>query len=122
MRRSRWLPAVLVVALASSVLVACSGSTHAARRETDAQLATDAYVWGYPLVVTERTLQSLARLAPVNRLTFQPARSNVSTRTVVAPNTDTLYAVAPLDLRSEPYVLTLPSITDRYYVFQFISA
>lgn len=122
MKRSRRVPAVLVVALASSLLAACSGSTHAARRQTDAQLATDAYVWGYPLVVTERTLQSLARLAPVNRLTFQPARSNVSTRTVVAPNTDTLYAVAPLDLRGEPYVLTLPAITDRYYVFQFLSA
>jgi len=72
--------------------------------------------------VTERTLQSLALLAPENRLTFQPARSGITTRTIVAPNTDTLYGVAPLDLRSEPYVLTLPAIHDRYYSFQFISA
>lgn len=110
------------------LLVSCTSSkssTSAPKptaHETDAQLATDAYVWGFPLVVTERTLQSLARLAPVDGLTFQPARSNVSTRTVVAPNTDTLYAVAPLDLRGEPYVLTVPQITDRYYVFQFLSA
>ena len=73
-------------------------------------------------MVTERTLQSLARLAPENRLTFQPARSGITTRTIVAPNTDTLYGVAPLDLRAEPYVLTLPAIHDRYYSFQLISA
>jgi len=92
------------------------------RRATDAERAADAYVWGFPLVVTERTLQSLARLAPENRLTFQPARSGITTRTIVAPNTDTLYGVAPLDLRGEPYVLTVPAIHDRYYSFQFISA
>jgi hypothetical protein len=91
-------------------------------QQSDAQEAADAYVWGLPLVVTERTLQSLAARLPENHLTFQPALSNVTTRTIVSPNTDTLYAVAPLDLRGEPYVLTLPAIHDRYYSFQFISA
>jgi hypothetical protein len=90
--------------------------------ESDAQLAADAYVLGYPLVVSERTLQSLAERVPENHLSFQPALSNVSSRTIVAPNADTLYAVAPLDLRSEPYVLTLPAIHSRYYSFQLLSA
>ena len=90
--------------------------------QSGAQQAADAYVWGLPLVITERTLQSLAARVPENHLTFQPALSNVTTRTVVSPNTDTLYAVAPLDLRGEPYVLTLPAIHDRYYSFQLISA
>ena len=97
-------------------------TTRPAAPESDAQLAADAYVWGYPLVVTERTLQSLAALVPANRLTFQRMLSGVTSRTIVAPNADTLYAVAPLDLRSEPYVLTLPAIHDRYYSFQLISA
>jgi len=56
--------------------------------KSEAALAADAFVWGYPLVVTERTLQSLARLTPVNQLTFQATRSDVTTRSVVAPNTD----------------------------------
>jgi len=99
-----------------------STSPNAEPAESAAQLAADAYVWGYPLVVTERTLQSLARLVPENRLTFQPALTNVSSRTIVSPNADTLYAVAPLDLRSEPYVLTLPAIHSRYYSFQLLSA
>jgi hypothetical protein len=97
-------------------------TTSSTARESDTQLATDAYVWGYPLVVTERTLQSLAALVPENHLTMQPARSGLNSRTIVAPNTDTLYAVAPLDLRGEPYVLTVPAIHDRYYSFQLISA
>lgn len=89
---------------------------------TDTERAADAFVWGYPLVVTERVLQSLAPLTPVNHLTFQPTRSDASTRIVVAPNTDTLYAVGPLDLRGGPYALTLPAIRDRYYSFQLLSA
>jgi hypothetical protein len=97
-------------------------ATRPVRAESDAARAADAFVWGYPLVVTERTLQSLARLAPVNRLTFQPSRSDATTRVVVAPNTDTLYAVAPLDLRGGPFALTLPAIRDRYYSFQLLSA
>jgi hypothetical protein len=90
--------------------------------KTAAERAADAYVWGYPLVVTERTFKLLAQRVPVNRLLFQPAVSTVSSRSIVAPNVDTLYGVAPLDLRGEPYVLTVPAIHDRYYSFQFISA
>ena len=98
------------------------GAGRSAQPESDAQQAADAYVWGYPLVASERTLQSLAQLAPENHLSFQRALSNVRSRTIVSPNDDTLYAVAPLDLRSEPYVLTLPAIHARYYSFQLLSA
>lgn len=114
--------ALLFVATACSSAAGATDRDRSHHRESATARAADAYVWGYPLVVTERTLQSLSQLAPENHLTFQAARSNAGTRTVVAPNTDTLYAVAPLDLRGEPYVLTLPAIHDRYYAFQFISA
>ena len=36
---------------------------------------------------------------------------------VVAPNVDTLYSVAVLDLRRGPEVLTVPEIHDRYYAY-----
>src|SRR5690348_15792817 len=58
--------------------------------KTPAQLAADAYVWGYPLVVTERTLQLLALRSPVNHLSFQNALATAASRSVVAPNADTL--------------------------------
>jgi hypothetical protein len=81
-----------------------------------------AYVWGYPLVVTRRTLQTFAGLIGVNQLYNQTSPSTASTRLVVSPNVDTLYSVAVLDLRSEPVVLTVPDVTDRYWTYQFIDA
>jgi hypothetical protein len=41
---------------------------------------------------------------------------------VVAPNTDTLYAIAVVDLRGGPLLLDLPAIEDRYHTFQIMDA
>ena len=87
---------------------------------TDVELAAEAYVAGYPLVVSMRTLQRLGGLLGVNHLFWQPALSGPDSRTVVAPNRDTLYSIAVLDLRSEPVALTVPEITDRYFTYQFL--
>ncbi len=47
---------------------------------------------------------------------FTPANHDV-----VTPNNDTPYSWAWLDLRAEPYVLTVPAVPkDRYYVVQWI--
>jgi len=39
---------------------------------------------------------------------------------VTAPNADTLYTTAFLNLKEEPYVLTLPDAHDRYYLFPML--
>jgi hypothetical protein len=91
--------------------------------ETDlAALAADGFVFGYPLVVTERTMQTFAPVTGINQPFTQKARSNASSRIVVAPNADTLYAIGVLDLRSGPLLLTLPDILDRYHTFQLLDA
>lgn len=37
------------------------------------------------------------------------------------PNNDTLYSTVILDLRAEPFVLSVPAVPeDRYYSFQLI--
>jgi hypothetical protein len=87
-----------------------------------ASLASDAFVWGYPLVVTQRTLQTFAALIQTNNLVNQAALTSASTRLIVAPNQDTLYSVAVVDLRSEPQVLTVPDVHDRYWTYQFLDA
>jgi len=89
---------------------------------TDAELASQTYVAGYPLVVSVRTLQRLGGLVGVNRLFWQNALAGPQSRTIVAPNRDTLYSIAVLDLRAEPMVLTLPEVTDRYFTYQFLDA
>jgi hypothetical protein len=85
-------------------------------------LATDGFVFGYPLVVTERTMQTFAPVTGINTPFTQKARSNATSRIVVAPNADTLYAIGVLDLRSGPLLLTLPDILDRYHTFQLLDA
>lgn len=84
-------------------------------------IAADAYVWGLPLVVTMRTMQTLGPVIGVNHLYAQQQLSDASSRSVVAPNVDTLYDVTVLDLRNGPIVLTVPEIRDRYYTFQFMA-
>lgn len=85
-------------------------------------LAVEGYLLGYPLVVTTRTLQTFGAALGVNRPFTQQAISDASSRVVVAPNTDTLYAIAVLDLRSGPLLLTVPDIPDRYHTFQLLDA
>src|SRR5260370_41272121 len=88
--------------------------------ESNEDLAAEAFVWCYPLVVSQRTMQTLGGLVGVNTLFNQLMLSNASTRLVVSPNQDTLYSVAVLDLRSEPMVLTVPDVSDRYWTYQFL--
>ncbi len=38
---------------------------------------------------------------------------------MISPNADTPYSFALLDLRAGPLVLTVPEVTERYYVMQF---
>lgn len=121
------LPIALIFAVAtlsgcseSGTGAAPSSGTPADAGTEPATLAADAFVWGYPLVVTERTLQTFAGLIKTNNLFNQAALSDASTRLIVAPNQDTLYSVAVLDLRSEPFVLTVPDVHERYWTYQFL--
>lgn len=43
-------------------------------------------------------------------------------RDVTAPNADTLYTVAWIDVSREPWVLSLPDAHDRYYLFPMLDA
>lgn len=88
---------------------------------SDEELATEAYVAGYPMVVSIRTMQRLGGLLGTNNLFWQTELAGPESRIIVAPNRDTLYSVAVLDLRAGPLVLTLPEVTDRYYTYQLLS-
>ena len=143
-RRPWWRPVATATVLAAVVAtVACSGGSGAGDRGEgdrgdggaggtptteevsdmdDLELATTAYVAGYPLVVTARTLQRLGGLIGVNQLFWQTTLSGPESRVIVAPNRDTLYSIAVLDLRAGPMVLTLPEVTDRYYTYQLLDA
>jgi hypothetical protein len=59
---------------------------------------------------------------PWNTINFGRTLANANFTNVVSPNDDTLYGSAWLNLASEPIVLEVPSISDRYYTFQLMDA
>jgi hypothetical protein len=90
--------------------------------------AQQAYVYGFPMVDFYRIMYGYfidakgpAYKTPFNTLfntdnVYTPADTTVQT-----PNSDTPYSFVGLDLRAEPYVLTMPPIAqNRYYSIQFI--
>lgn len=91
--------------------------------------ATQAYIYGYPLVYN---LEEIAKLpagdstifgTPVPWNHFGPVRHLLDPAAeFVSPNNDTLYLIAPLDLSTGPLVLHVPDTHDRYYVLQFVDA
>ena len=132
--RARRATALLVAALLAIGAAACSGdddgggpaggrdTTDEGTPMTDVDRLAEAYVAGEPLLTTMRTLQRFGGLIGVNRLFWQQNLTGPSNRIVVAPNRDTLYSIAVLDLRSGPMALTLPEVTDRYFTYQFLDA
>jgi hypothetical protein len=93
-------------------------------------LAIRAYVWGHALVLATRLRERFTspldpfapRLpasagAPLNNLGHQRRLAD-PTLPGIAPNVDTLYSLAALDLDSGPFVLETPDFGSRYYTFQ----
>jgi hypothetical protein len=91
------------------------------------QIAEDAYIYGYSLVTTDVTRVQMSNVpktegglrAPMNQFANVPRYPPADYRGVSAPNADTLYSVAWLDL-SEPQVFSHPDMGDRFYLFEIV--
>jgi hypothetical protein len=93
----------------------------------DFWLATDAYIFGYPLVTMEMTRRVVTNVAkpegtraPMGHLIKLREYPNASFRDVTAPNADTLYTTSFIDVAKEPWVLSIPDMKDRYYLFPML--
>jgi hypothetical protein len=92
------------------------------------QIAEDAYVYGYSLITTEVTRVQGTNIAkaepnklgaPMNQFANVPRYPPANYRGVSAPNADTLYSLAWLDL-SEPMVFSHPDMGNRFYLFEMV--
>lgn len=86
-------------------------------------LATDAYIYGYPLVTMEMTRRVITNVpavegtrGPMGQFIKLRQYPDSSFRDVTAPNADTLYTTAWIDVGKEPWVLSIPDMKDRYFL------
>lgn len=131
-RRPSWLGRAIAAALiAGSALLALVPAASASQADYDKgyELGIDAYKYGLPIVTMNKTYKNQTSVTvsngrgfgPVNQ--FNPVRqfTDPTDRSVVAPNWDTLYNIAWLNLKKEPQVIHVPKIKDRYYVFPLLT-
>ena len=89
-----------------------------------AEIATDAYVYGYSLITTEVTRVQMSNVpkvegftGPMGQFINVPRYPPADYRGVSAPNADTLYSVTWIDL-AQPQVFSHPDMGNRYYLFE----
>jgi len=118
--------ACLLAALASASVRAQSTTTAISEAEARA-IATDAYLYFYPLVTMELTRKQLVNTpssagmgGPMNSFDNIPTFPTADMRTVVRPNFDTLYSSAWVDLTREPMVISAPNTNGRYYLLPML--
>lgn len=86
--------------------------------------ATEAYVWGYPLVVMHRTRALHASRTGLGVLEHVAELATAANRTVVAPNNDTLYSSGWFDLSAGDLVIEVPPMDHpgRYWSVMVLDA
>ena len=115
--------ATMIISLASCTQKEVQLTTEEAR-----QIAKEAYIYGFPMIVNYKTMYMYAidENSPefkgrFNEMSCEARLFTPEDKAVVTPNSDTPYCMFWVDLRKEPQVLTLPAIEgERYYSFQLI--
>ncbi|MGA0595328.1 DUF1254 domain-containing protein [Enterovirga sp. CN4-39] len=125
-RRFRFFAAL---ALAGGLGSGAGVTSAAAITEQEARdIATEAYVYFYPLVSMDVTRRQFTNVepgkipgrGPANMFNNVPAYPPATDRGGVRINFDTLYSSAFLDLTAEPMVVSVPDTGGRYYLLPML--
>jgi hypothetical protein len=100
----------------------------AAAKELEArEIAIEAYIYAYPLVTMELTRRALTNVdkpggskAPMGQFARLRTYPAVDDHSVTAPNADTLYTLVWLDVSKEPWIVSVPDMKDRYFLFPML--
>jgi hypothetical protein len=120
---------ILSTALAGATLWAAN--VQAAQQDVSAEeareIAREAYVYAYPLVLSEVTQRigknvekPVGTSAPLNQFGHMREFPDPSFTIVVRPNADTLYSSLGFDVTREPLVVSVPDSGGRYYLLPFL--
>jgi len=123
--KAQWLAGFLAV---TGIGFACQASAASITPQEALQIGTDAYVYGYSLITMDMTRRVMTNVvtpgnnhAPMGQFYYSQTYPTAAFRDITAPNADTLYSTAWLDLSKEPYVFSLPDQGDRYYLMPMLS-
>jgi hypothetical protein len=121
------LGALATGALSSHALAIDGPLTDLVEGGEDFEIASDAYIYGYPLVTMEITRRVVTNVAevegtrgPMGQIIKLRSYPDASYRDVTAPNADTLYTTAFFDVGDEPWVLSIPDMKGRYFLLPFL--
>ena len=81
-----------------------------------------AFFYAFPLYEIARTGQNRAQLPGLNKLGGRAVLSDHTSRQITAPNNDTVYSSAQLELSGGPIEVTAPTETGRYFNITFMDA
>ena len=91
-------------------------------------IAEEAFIYGLPLVMNYAVMNEFAvdknsgqYKGPFNTIVSEARVFTYKDTAVVTPNSDTPYSLLWLDLRAEPFVISVPAVArPRYYAVQLI--
>ena len=122
------LRTAVALMLGVTLLSAASIPSRAASPEEARGIAKEAFIYAYAMLYNYKTLHkqtqdslSSAYIGGFGRFRHYSEAYTPADTDIVTVNNDTPYSWAWLDLRREPWVLTVPSLPkDRYNVFQWV--
>ncbi len=118
------LLSLFVIAVVAVQVVKQTPSLHT---EDAVKIAVDAYIYGYPLITFDMARKQQTNVAkpdeqhaPMNQMIKMRTYLPIDNHCCAAPNADTLYTLAWLDVAEEPWIMNIPEIRDRYYIVPFL--
>jgi hypothetical protein len=129
--RPRIAPVLMAVALAAVANATSAAGSAAAKKAVMPreafEIATDAYIYGYPLVTMDQARRMMTNVrqpealrAPLGQFAHLRTFPTASNHEVSAPNADMLTTMAWLDVATEPWVVSLPDTGGRYCLFSLL--
>jgi hypothetical protein len=124
------LPGRALAALAISGVTASAAlaqQAHPLAEQEIRDIARDAYIYAYPMLVMEMTRRVGTNVekpegahAPMNQIANMRAFPTPAFTDVVRPNADTLYSVMFFDVSKDPMLFSVPDAGGRYYLLPML--
>ena len=128
----RFLILIVLLIIVGTVAIGCAPRENSVPQTTSSQeaqqIAYDATVYGFPLVIMDLTRQVFTAVpapnangSPANQFGNKKVFPDATFVNVVNPNADTLYSSAWVDTGKEPIIISLPDTQGRYYLMPMLN-